>query len=498
MSSRALAHLPMWQRLFRRFAGRSTLQRQLREMLVHAMYEGLLAPGAPVPSSRVLATALKVSRTTVTLVLQDLSDSGLLVAKPRSGYFVSPDLHDTHPCLDPNLSLDTACEPPAWSGRIKLRPSMQRNIAKPRDWLQQPYPFIYGQFDPSLFPVADWRSCVLESLHVRAISSWAPDHIDGDSDLLVEQIQQRLLPARGIWVKREEILITAGAQHAMFLLAHLLVDQKTTVGIENPGYPDARNNFALRTEHVKSLPLDHQGLIINQDLADCQYVYVTPSHQCPTTITMPLARRQQLLMCAIQEDVVIIEDDYESELNFLGKPTPALKSLDTCDRVIYLGSLSKIMAHGLRVGYIVASAELIHELRALRRLMLRHPATNNEHAAGLFIAHGYHESFVRRLNGVYQDRAREVSAALHRHIPGVQFTQAQGGSALWVEFPSFVDTRALAHKALQSGIVIEPGDVFFSDEQPPAHFARLGYSSIPLDRIDAGIARLAEWVFEAS
>lgn len=491
MSRRALANLPMWQRLFRRFDGRSTLQLQLRDMLVHAMYDGLLAPGSQVPSSRALAKTLQVSRTTVTLVLQDLSDSGLLVARPRSGYYVSPDLGHTHLGATRRTMTQTGHQPPVWPQRIKLRPSAQRNIAKPNDWQQRPYPFIYGQFDPTLFPVPDWRECALESLHVGSIRSWAPDHIDRDSELLIEQIHQRLLPARGIWVKREEILVTAGAQHGTFLLAQLLLGAKTVVGIENPGYPDARNNFELRSARVLALPVDNDGLKIDDTLSRCRYVYVTPSHQCPTTVTMPLERRRQLLKRAVRDDLVIIEDDHESELSFLGKPTPALKSLDSCDRVIYLGSLSKTLAHGLRIGYIVAPAELIRELRALRRLMLRHPATNNEHTAALFIAHGHHESFVRRLNRVYRERACELRAALQRHAPQLRYIDANGGSALWVEAPPHIDTRELANHALQAGVVIEPGDVFFAGNNLPRRFARLGYSSIPVDRIDAGIARLA-------
>ncbi len=307
-----------------------------------------------------------------------------------------------------------------WRERLKVQPSAQRNIQKPADWQQQPYPFIYGQFDATLFPSADWRECVLESLQPRALRRWAPDHIDRDDDALIEQIHRRLLPARGIWAERDQILVTNGAQHATFMLAQLLVGATTTVGIENPGYPDARNNFALRTRHVKALRVDEQGLVLGSALSGCAYVYVTPSHQCPTTVTMPLQRRVELLARAERDDFIVIEDDHESELNFSGHPTPALKSLDTTARVIYLGSLSKTLAHGLRLGYVVAPAELIRELRALRRLVMRHVATNNQQAAASFIAHGHQEAFVRRLNVAYRERAQALRAALAQHAPQLQ------------------------------------------------------------------------------
>jgi GntR family transcriptional regulator/MocR family aminotransferase len=480
----------MWQRLFKRFAGRSaTLQGQIRDMLANAIMDGLLEAGAALPSSRALADALGVSRVTVTLALQHLCDAGLVESRARSGYFVGSAAQPSRLAASRAPVPDDAAV--QWPARLRLRPADQRNIAKPQDWQKQPYPFIYGQFDATLFPMAAWRECALETLHVGAIRGWAPDHIDQDHAPLIDQIQQRLLPARGIWARRDEILLTCGAQQATFMLATLLVDRDTTVGIEDPGYPDARNNFALRTERIVRLPVDGEGLMVGESLADCRYVYVTPSHQCPTTVTMSLARRQALLGAAQEHDIVVIEDDHESELAHDGHPTAALRSLDGSGRVIYLGSLSKTLAHGLRLGYVVAPARLIVELRALRRLILRHPPANNAHTAARFIAHGHHEAFVRRLNLAYRDRARALRDALERHAPALRSTPAHGGSALWVTAPGGIDTRALATRALEHGIVVEPGDVFFGAQRPPRHTMRLGYSSIPADRIEAGVKRLA-------
>jgi GntR family transcriptional regulator/MocR family aminotransferase len=440
------------------------------------------------PASRALAAALGVSRVTVTLALQQLIDAGIVVSRPRSGCFVARDARPTPLATAPSRGEAAALD---WPSRLRIAPSRQRNIRKPADWMQRPYPFIYGQFDASLFPVAAWRECAQESLHVGAIRGWAPDHIDRDHAPLVEQIQQRLLPARGIWARRDEILVTAGAQQATFMLAQLLVDADTPVGIEDPGYPDARNNFALRSSHIVRLPVDDHGLVVDARLARCRYVYVTPSHQCPTTVTMPLARRQALLAAAQAQDIVLIEDDHESELSHRGRPTAALKSLDGAGRVIYLGSLSKTLAHGLRLGYVVAPAPLIDELRALRRLILRHPPTNNEHTAARFIAHGHHETFMRRLNAAYGERAAALRAAIAGHAPQLACVDNHGGSALWVRAPRSVDTRDLAARALAQGIVIEPGEVFFGADRPPRHFMRLGYSSIPLERIEPGIRKLA-------
>jgi GntR family transcriptional regulator / MocR family aminotransferase len=486
----------MWRRLFQHHDGGRTLQARIRDMLLHAIQEGLVAPGSRLVSSRVLAAELKVSRATVAAALEHLCDAGVLVPRERSGLYVNPDLRVARLATVAQASESAAKNPVTWASRMRLRPSQQRNIDKPSHWQSLPYPFIYGQFDATLFPTADWRECALETLHVGAIRSWAPDHIDRDQEVLVTQVQQRLLPARGIWAKREEILITTGAQQATFLLAQVLVGPRTVVGVEDPGYPDARNNFLLRTASVRALPVDSQGLVVTGAMASCRYVYVTPSHQCPTTVTMSLARRQKLLEQADAQDVVLIEDDHESELNFSGTPTPALRSLDDSGRVIYVGSLSKTLAHGLRIGYVVAPPELIVELRAMRRLVLRHPPTNNEHTAALFIAHGFHENFMRRLNLAYRERSHALREALQRHVPGCRLAHAEGGSALWVEMPRSVDTRALATQALARGVVIEPGGVFFASSRPPRHFMRMGYSSIPIERIDEGVRELAACIAE--
>jgi GntR family transcriptional regulator/MocR family aminotransferase len=282
-----------------------------------------------------------------------------------------------------------------WDARFVARLENQRNIVKPANWQDYPYPFVYGQFDASLMPLKDWRACAHQALFVPAVKKWAQDHIDRDSEALLDQIQHRLLPARGIMARRDEILVTAGAQMGCYLLANVLLDRQTVVGIEDPGYPDARNNFLLRSDFVKALPVDADGLVPSRAMGECSYVYVTPSHQCPTTVTMSLSRRQEILDLSKKRDVVLFEDDHESELNFSGRPLPALKSLDADGRVIYLGSLSKTLAHGLRIGYIVAPRELIRELRALRRLIMRHAPTNNAHTASLFIAQGHHDAFIR-------------------------------------------------------------------------------------------------------
>lgn len=474
----------------------ASLQSQLREMMVRAILGGHILPGSAVPSCRQLAKQLGVARNTVVLSYQHLVDEGYLVARERSGYYVNQDILVGRVSNEPSEPHSGDMFGPDWGGRIRTTPSRWRQIVKPKDWPKYPYPFIYGQCDLAMFPVADWRECSRRALSVGAIRGWARDSVDDDDPQLLEQIHTRLLPRRGVWASPDEILITVGAQHALYLLANLFCGKDTVVGIEDPGYVDARSIFRMATARLMGLLVDESGLIPDAKLDQCDYIYVTPSHQSPTTVTMPLKRRHELLTRSVNSDFVIIEDDYESEFNYVGQPTPALKSLDNSDRVVYVGSLSKTLAPGLRLGYMVGPKELITEARALRRLMLRHPPANNERAVALFLSLGHHDSLVRRLSHAYKDRWQVMGQALARHLPESARMPTFGGTSYWVKGPAGLDVRALVERAAKQGILIEPGDVFFLSDDPPQNCFRLGFSSIPVDRIEPGIQALAEIVHD--
>jgi GntR family transcriptional regulator/MocR family aminotransferase len=484
----------VWTKLFAHFeAGADTRQAQLRAAIVHGILSGIVPPNMPIPPSRALAALLGVSRNTIVLALQSLIERDFLISRSRSGLYVNPAALDSHAGIG-EAAVGMGGGHLRWAKRFRFTPTALRNIVKPVDWQSFPYPFIYGQFDEGLMPVVDWRECEQQALHRQTMRAWSRDYIDKDVDPLIEQIHRRLLPARGIWAARSEILVTVGAQMAIFLLSQLLLDRSSVVGLEEPGYPDARNVFALRARAVVGLPVDAQGLRVGPEVARCDYVYVTPSHQCPTTVTLSPERRERLIGMARKRDMVIFEDDHESELNFSGRPSPALKSLDSDGRVIYIGSLSKTLSHGLRIGFVVAPTEVIRELRVLRRLVMRHPPSNNAYSAARFIGQGYHDAFIRRLNRTYRARRKVLLEALNEFLPGFEVSTAIGGSAVWVRAPARIDTDQLARSAAAEGVIIEPGSVFFARPPSPCRHFRMGYSAIQEASIRDGVRELARHV----
>ncbi|MEK0086014.1 PLP-dependent aminotransferase family protein [Benzoatithermus flavus] len=483
----------LWDRLFARTAATGwPLQARLREMVAAAISEGWLVPGTPLPSSRELAENLGVARNTVLLAYQQLVDEELLESRERSGYFVRRRPETGQPSARPARATGTL----DWEHRFAIRPSAQRNIVKPHDWLSYPYPFVYGQFDPTLFPTNDWRECARQALSVLEIRGWAPDLIDGDDPQLVEQIRTRVLPRRGIWASAEEIVITLGAQQALYMLAQLLARPGMTVGIEDPGYPDARNILTLCGAELRPVPVDEVGVVPDAIPPACELLFVTPTRQCPTGAMLPLARRERLLALAEAYDLLLLEDDYESNFGLSSDALPTLKSLDRSGRVLYVGSLSKTLAPGLRFGYIVAAPEVAREVRALRRLILRHAPANNQRALALFLALGHFDRLLRKVTTVLAERATVMRAALARHLSDFTYSHGTGGSSFWVHGPEGLDARALARRAAAAGLLIEAGDVFFMSPTPPLHHFRLGFSSLPTERIEPGIAALARLVRE--
>ena len=472
-----------------------SLQAQIRQSVVEAILARAILPGDKLPSSRALATQLKVSRNTVILAYQALIDTGYLQPRERSGYIVSEDapvsqLAGATGAPDINHAVDDSVID--WDDKLVQSCGYIRPVQKPLNWREYPFPFVYGQVDDELFPMSEWRDCARQALGMRNFGTMVGDFGLNDDPMLVNYICSRSLPRRGIKARPEQILVTLGAQNALYLVAQLIVDSSKRVVIENPAYPDLRDILYQRTRNITELPVDSGGLVLDEAvLARADSVFITPSHQCPTTCTMPAARRRDLLALASQHDLLIVEDDYEFEMNFIEAATPALKSQDSEGRVIYVGSLSKSVFPGLRLGYLVAPEGLIAEARALRHLILRHPPGHAQRTLAYFMALGHYDAQIRRLRRHLAGRRTALQEAMDQHGFFSQTASHFGGTSFWVNGPDWLDSRKLATLARDKGVLIEPGDVFFQPQNPPLNFFRMSYSAISTEKIGEGVARLA-------
>ena len=317
------------------------------------------------------------------------------------------------------------------------------------------------------------------------------DYFDRDDPKLIEFILRHTLPRRGIRAEPDEVLVTMGAQNALWLTANVLLNQRRTAALENPCYPSLRDILTQSRCQVASVEVDAGGLPPDALPSDVDVVFTTPSHQCPTATTMPLERRRTLLSRAAEQDFLIVEDDYEFEMSFLKAPSPALKSLDREGRVIYVGSFSKSLFPGLRLGYLVGSRPFIREARALRSTVLRHPPGHIQRTAAYFLSLGHYDALIRRMGTEFHARRLAMEEAFAQNGLTVAGQGAFGGSSFWMRALANVDTEQVAERLRSKGVLIEPGRPFFTQQDAPKNYYRLAYSSLPVRKIAEGVALIA-------
>jgi GntR family transcriptional regulator/MocR family aminotransferase len=470
------------------------LQNQIRQKLVDGILNGSFPPGMKLPSSRKLATQLEVARNTVVAAYQQLIADGYLVTRQRSGIFVSEEILESRVGYGGDVLPEDDAASTVWDKRIKRldigAPVTAQDLPH---WNQYPYPFIDGKFDSTLFPLAEWREASRLALSVADVRDWSAGSGDADDPMLIDEIRSKILTRRGIQVRSDEILVTMGAQNSLYLISQVLADRGVTVAIEEPGNSEMR--YLLRRAGAKIVPqpVDDEGMIVDEALNDCDVAYVTPSHQIPTAVVMSQQRRKEVIAAATRNDMLIIEDDYECEINYLDQPQPALRGMDDTGRIIYVSSFSKVLAPGLRLGFIVADAQFIRRARAMRRTMINHPPLNNQRAAAFFLSLGHYDSLMTRLGRLFQERRLALRDALTwlRVVP-MEISPEVGGTTYWVRTSDEFDVGALAKSAAQRGILIEPVRHYYAHEDNAENCFRMGVTSIDIERIRPGVTRLVE------
>ncbi|MCG6901393.1 MAG: PLP-dependent aminotransferase family protein [Rhodobacter sp.] len=466
-----------------------SLQQQIQQLVTEGILSGRLRAGERMPSSRKLAERLGVSRITVTLAYTELVSNDYLTSRGRSGYFVSENAP-----LPPQFDLPAQTGPADgvdWNRAIGQRFSSYESLARPADWRSYRYPFIYGQADASLFDHQNWRLCAMKALGQRDFDAMTADYYERDDEKLIEFISRQILPRRGIAARPQEVLLTLGAQNALWLAAQVLLTQRRMAAIENPCYPGLREILEQTRCKLTAVDVDADGLPPDALPAGVDVVFSTASHHCPTNATMPVDRRRALLERAARDEFIVVEDDYEFEMAFASSPSPALKSLDRTGAVVYIGSFSKSVFPGLRLGYLVGSEAFIREARALRALVLRHPPGHIQRTVAYFLSLGHYDAQVRRMGAAYAGRRAVMDSAIRSHGLDLAGRDTFGGSSFWMRAPDSVNTTDLALRLREKGVLIEPGRAFFGPDDDNQRFYRLAYSSIPATRIPEGIALIA-------
>ncbi len=472
------------------------LQGQIRQKLVEGILGGAFPPGSRLPSSRGLADQLGVARNTVALAYERLAADGLVESRARSGIFVS-----TH-ALEGRVghmgrSKPSAAQEARWAGVIR-RTTPEADIFRvPPEWQRHPYPFIDGHFDASLYPTAQWREASRLAQGSRIVEQEGATGGDSDDPELIEQIRTKMLPRRGITAGADEILITSGEQNALYLLTRLLVDGNTTVAVEEPGNPRLRQLLALAGARLLHQPLDGNGLRLDGDLPRADVIFVTPSHQVPTAVTMDQARRTALLGLARRSGALVVENDFETEHNFLGHPHPALRGMDREGRVVYVSGLPRMLSPGLRLGFLVAPPAVIREARRLRRLVVGRPSLMTQRTAALFLSLGHYDAATARLHRVLGRRWDALRQALNHYYRDSEITlPTRGGTSLWVRAPDDLPVTRLVAAAARRGILVEPDTPYYGTAPGSRNFFRMGVTSLPEERIRDGVRELHRLVRE--
>ena len=465
------------------------LRDQICEMISSAITSQTLSPDKRLPSCRELSEQLGVSRNTVFSAYTQLIDLGLLVARDRSGYFINPiALSSTEAIASKTLDISRVDTPsPVTFDSFGLAP-----VDNPLDWTSYPYPFIYNQIDPNLFPVDSWRECTRLALGRAKMPAWRDDAVESDSPQLSQQLRQRLLSSRGIYANQDEVLITLGAQNALFIIGATFAHKNKPIAIEDPGFPYGRNAFQLTGNQLTGVPVDDEGLVVSAIPDDCQLVFTTPSHQFPTMVTMSQRRREALLDAAVKQDFLIIEDDYESEMNYFNARSKSLRSQDKNNRVIYVGSLSKTVSPGIRLGFIVAHPEIIKQTRIVRGVMMRHPPTIVQEVVALFFQLGHYDAHLRNIERRYKQRWHVMNDAIKQHLTMLEKTPTKGGTSFWLTGPKGFDATELGERLRNRGVLIDIGESYYLNKDKRSF--RLGFAFVPLKKLEEGIELIAEQV----
>jgi GntR family transcriptional regulator / MocR family aminotransferase len=471
-------------------AATTPLHCQLYQQFREAIVSGREAAGMPLPSSRALAVDLGVSRNTVLNAFDQLLAEGYVTGRRGSGTFVTDGLPD-------NLLWVRSTREKA-AHRVRLGRTLSRRgrqLAALGVFFPPvaPIPFRHGLPAIDEFPEKlwarlaskRWRRPPRECLGYGDAAGYGP---------LRKAIAAYLGSARAVHCEAEQVIIVSGSQQAIYLMAQVLIDPQEEVWVEDPGYLGTRAALLSAGAHLVPVPVDGEGLIVSRGIEQsrkARLVYATPSNQYPTSATMSLSRRLELLEWARRSGAWIVEDDYDSEYRYASRPLASLQGLDQCGRVIYVGTFSKLLAPALRLGYIVAPPALVGAFTAASALISRHPPSMEQVVLADFIAEGHLRRHVRRMRTLYQQRRDQFVEVARRELAGMlEVHPPDAGTHLIGWLPQGWNDRAVAKAAGREGVQTKPFSNYCLRRRRRGGLI-LGYGAYAKKEMLAGVQKLA-------
>lgn len=467
---------------------KAPLYRQIYDWFQQAIVEGRLRPGQRVPSTRLLAGELKISRIPVLTAYEQLHAEGYLQSFTGAGT-----------CVAASIPGENFARPPGKPSRAKQRrPRLSRRLNAVMSAPPDPTLEVIGAFRVSLpalnhFPSAIWASLVCR--HARNPSREAMAYGDPMGYLpFREAVAEYLGAARAVRCDASQIMIVSGSQHGLQVTARALFDEGDAAWVEEPGYPGAHRAFAMASVRSIAVSVDQEGLDVEAGIrrAPCaRGAYITPSHQYPLGMTLSAARRMKLLAWAERAGAWIIEDDYDSEYRFGAHPLASLQGLGPGDRVIYIGTFSKVLFPALRIGYLVIPKALVPAFRVARDAIDLFPPVLFQNVLTDFIRQGHFARHIRRMRMLYMERRLMLMKALREHLgPATEIMSADAGMHLVCLLPKRLDDRHVSRLAAQVGVSAIPLSTCYLGKNPRPGLV-LGYGGTDRDEIEAGAVKLA-------
>lgn len=463
--------------------GRDDLSGEIYRQIRRAILEGLLRPGDTLPPTRELARTLAVARATVVVAYEHLAAEGFVQSRQGAGTIVE----DWAPLEAAGARRQRS------HGALRPRPIWE-TIPLPTAFdASAIYDFRTGLPDVSLFPHLNWRRLIAKVL--RSNESALPGIYEKPAGHLALRtaIARHIGVSRGVDASEDDVIVTGGTQQAIDLLARTLLAPGDKIAIEDPGYEATRRALEAHGAKVIGVPVDQDGIVVEALPDDARAVYVTPSHQYPLSVTMTLGRRQALLSWAERHGSAIIEDDYDGEFRFDGRPLPPLQTLDTAGRVIYVGSFSKTMFPTLRLGFVVPPPSLRDAIQRAKYVSDWHSPTLEQAALARFIESGGFSAHIRKVSAVYRERHSMIATAITRDFAGllelIPSTTGLHLTALAPPSTTVEQMSEIAARAAKRGVQLHRLSSFHLGQSCRAGLV-LGYGAIATPKIAEGLVQL--------